>query len=205
MVEPDEILEPADQKGVISWFARNPVAANLLMMALLVGGMLVGLGVKQEVFPDFELDMIAITVPYPGASPSEVEQGIVVAIEEAVRDLDGVDRVTSSAQEGAGRVYVSLELDAEPNKSLTDIKNAVDRLTSLPEEAERPTVSLVTNRVEVISLVLYGDQDEALLRSLAEWLRDELLTDPRFAKLDAKRAHSSGEKTPDDDVSSSAE
>ncbi|MCA9654396.1 MAG: efflux RND transporter permease subunit [Myxococcales bacterium] len=184
MVEPDEILEPADQKGVISWFARNPVAANLLMMALLVGGMLVGLGVKQEVFPDFELDMIAITVPYPGASPSEVEQGIVVAIEEAVRDLDGVDRVTSSAQEGAGRVYVSLELDAEPNKSLTDIKNAVDRLTSLPEEAERPTVSLVTNRVEVISLVLYGDQDEALLRSLAEWLRDELLTDPQVTQAD---------------------
>ena len=178
MAVPEESLEPKDRKGVVSWFARNPVAANLLMLALLLGGIMVGLGVKQEVFPDFKLDMVSISVPYPGASPSEVEKGIIVAIEEAVRNLDGVDRVTSSAQEGGGRIYVSLELEADPNKLLADVKNAVDRLTSLPEESERPTVSLVTNRVEVISLILYGDQDEALLRSLAEATRDELLLDP---------------------------
>lgn len=180
----DSTLEPEDRKGIVAWFARNHVAANLVMLALLVGGILVGMGVKQEVFPDFKLDMVAIQVPYPGASPSEVEKGIIIAIEEAVRDLDGVDRVTSSAQEGGGRIYVSLELDAEPNKSLADIKNAVDRLTSLPEEAERPLVSLVTNRMEVVSLILYGDQDEALLRSIAEWTRDELLTDPLITQVD---------------------
>ncbi|MCH9688574.1 MAG: efflux RND transporter permease subunit [Deltaproteobacteria bacterium] len=154
------------------------------MLALLLGGVMVGLGVKQEVFPDFKLDMVAVTVPYPGASPSEVEQGIIVAVEEAVRALDGVDRVTSSAQEGAGRVYVALELEADPNKLLADVKNAVDRLTSLPEDSERPTVSLVTNRMEVISLVLYGDQDPALLRSLAEWTRDELLRDPLITQAE---------------------
>ncbi|MCX4240933.1 efflux RND transporter permease subunit [Paraliomyxa miuraensis] len=184
MATSTEPLEPADAKGVVSWFARNHVAANLLMLALLLGGIVVGLGVKQEVFPDFKLDMVAITVPYPGASPSEVEQGIIVAIEEAVRDLDGVDRVTSSAQEGAARIYVSLELDAEPNTLLADVKNAVDRLTSLPEDSERPLVSLVTNRLEVISLILYGDQDDALLRSLAEWTRDQLLEDPEITQCD---------------------
>lgn len=177
-------LEPQDRKGVVAWFARNHVAANLLMFALLVGGILVGLGVKQEVFPDFKLGMVAISVPYPGASPSEVEKGIIVAIEEAVRDLDGVDRVTSSAQEGGGRIYVSLELDADANKSLADVKNAVDRLTSLPVDSERPTVSLVTNRMEVVSLILYGDQDEALLRSIAEWTREELLTDDLITQVD---------------------
>ncbi|MCA9705478.1 MAG: FAD-dependent oxidoreductase, partial [Myxococcales bacterium] len=188
MAEPDADLAPADTKGVISWFARNPVAANLLMVALLLGGLIVGLGVKQEVFPDFELDMVAIVVPYPGASPSEVEQGIIVAVEEVVRDLDGVDRVTSSAQEGVARVYVSLELDAEPNKLLADVKNAVDRLTSLPEDSERPAVSLVTNRIEVFSLVLYGAQDEALLRSLAERTREDLLEDPLITQVDLEGA-----------------
>ncbi|MEM9463469.1 MAG: efflux RND transporter permease subunit [Myxococcota bacterium] len=188
MAEHAPDLSPSDAKGVVSWFTRNPVAANLLMLALLLGGLLVGLGVKQEVFPDFELDMVSVTVPYPGASPSEVEQGIIVAIEEVVRDLDGVDRVTSSAQEGAARVYVALELDAEPNKMLADVKNAVDRLTSLPEQSERPTVSLVTNRIEVFSLVLYGQQDEALLRSLAERTRDELLEDPLITQVDLRGA-----------------
>ncbi len=184
MAETDPTLDARDKKGVISWFTRNPVAANLLMLALLLGGLIVGMGVKQEVFPDFKLDLVAITVPYPGASPAEVEQGIVVAVEEAVRNLDGVDRVTASAQEGVGRIYVSLELGAEPNKLLADVKNSVDRLTSLPDQSERPTIALVTNRVQVISLVLYGDQDEGLLRSLAEWTRDELLTDPLITQAD---------------------
>src|SRR5262245_52325166 len=133
-------------RGLLAWFAKNPVAANLLALFLLLGGVLVGRSVKQEVFPDFKLDVIAVRVPYPGASPSEVERGIVLAIEEAVRSIDGVDRVTSVASEGSGGVYVFLELGTDRQAALGDVKNAVDRLTSLPEESERPVVSLVNNR-----------------------------------------------------------
>jgi multidrug efflux pump subunit AcrB len=171
-------------RGTIAWFARNPVAANLVMFMLLIGGIVVGTGVRQEVFPDFRLDVIGISVPYPGASPSEVEQGILLAVEEAVRGIDGVERVSSAATEGVGTTYVSLELDADGSRVLPDVKNAIDRLSSLPKEAERPTVSLVTNRVEVISLVLYGEQDRAVLRAVAERTREELLADPGITQVD---------------------
>lgn len=162
--------------GPISWMARNPVTANLLAAAFLVGGLLMGLRVKQEVFPEFEVDMVAIAVPYPGASPSEVEQGILLAVEEAIRGLDGIDRVLGAANEGVGTVMVELLAGTNRNKALTDIKNAVDRIVNFPEDAERPTVSLASNRREVINLVVYGDVEERVLRSLAEKARDELLT-----------------------------
>ncbi|HWB80861.1 MAG TPA: efflux RND transporter permease subunit, partial [Nannocystaceae bacterium] len=170
--------------GMLAWFVKNPVAANLLALFLLLGGVLVGRGVKQEVFPDFKLDVIAVRVPYPGASPSEVESGIVLAIEEAVRSIDGVDRVTAVASEGAAGVYVFLELGTDRQAALGDVKNAVDRLTSLPEEAERPVVSLVNNRFEVLSFVIHGHQDQRTLRDLAERARDQLLADPEITTVD---------------------
>lgn len=164
--------------GPISWMARNKVAANLVMVVLLLGGAIVGTRIKQEVFPEFDLDLVTISVPYPGASPQEVEQGIVTVVEEAVRGLDGVKRVTSTATEGMGAVSVELLLGANSNKALQDIKNAVDRITSFPQEAERPVVSLAVNRREVISLVLYGDLREDALKAQADRARDELLALP---------------------------
>lgn len=176
-------------KGAVAWMAENPVASNLLMAVLLIGGVIVGLQVKQEIFPEFEMDIVQIGVPYPGASPSEVEQGIVLAIEEEIRALDGVKRVTSSANENAAGVTVELELGTDPNKALQDVKSAVDRITSFPDEIERPVVSLLTNRRGVISLVIYGDQSEEVLRQLADRARDELLLDPSitYVELDGVR------------------
>ncbi|MFO0634138.1 MAG: efflux RND transporter permease subunit [Nannocystaceae bacterium] len=171
-------------RGALAWFARNPVAANLLALFLLLGGVLVGRGVQQEVFPDFKLDVVAIRVPYPGASPSEVEAGVCVAIEEAVRGIDGVDRVSAVASEGVGSVFVFLDLGVDRQLALADVKNAVDRLTSLPEEAERPIVSLVNNRFEVISLVVHGPPDPMTLRDVAERVREELLADDGITTVD---------------------
>lgn len=165
-------------RGPLAWFVRNSVAANLLMLVLILGGLFVGMSVKQEVFPDFKLDIVRVEVDYPGASPSEIEQGIILVIEEAVRGLEGVDRVSSAAIEGRATINVELLMGAERITALSDIKNAVDGISSFPEQAERPTVALVNNRVEVVSLILYGDQDPAMLRRLAERTRDELLTDP---------------------------
>ena len=172
------------RSGAIAWMARNPVAANLLMFFLLVGGLLMGTQVKQEVFPETELDLVSISVPYPGASPAEVEQGIILAVEEAVRGIDGVKRVVATAAEGRGYVSAELAVDADKEKALADIKSAVDRITSLPKEAERPVVSLVTNRSEVLSVVVYGHQDVGVLRNLAEQARDQFLTDPRITQVD---------------------
>lgn len=162
-------------RGPLSFMARNPVAANLLALTFLVGGALMGLRVKQEVFPEFEVDMVLIAVPYPGASPSEVEQGILLPIEEAIRGLDGIDRIVATASEGVGTVMVELLIGTDNNKAMTDIKAAVDRIVNFPQDAERPTVSLASNRREVINLVIYGDVEERVLRRLAEQARDDLL------------------------------
>lgn len=162
-------------KGPVAWMATNSVAANLLMLTLVVGGTTMLFNVKQEVMPEFQMSIITISVPYPGASPAEVEQGIILAIEEGVRGFDGIKKVSSTASEGMASVRVELTEKTDAGKSLQDIKNAVDRITTFPQDSERPIVQLLNNRREVISLILFGDLDESSLRLLAEDVRDDLL------------------------------
>ncbi len=161
--------------GPISWMARNSVAANLLMLFFIAGGLIIASQVKQEVFPEFELDIVRVEVLYPGASPEEVEEGIVLAIEDSVRSLDGVKKVTSTSFEGSGSVTIELLRGVDTGKALQDVKNTIDKIQSLPEEAERPLVSLLDPRRQVISLIIYGDQSERTLRDLGERIRDELI------------------------------
>jgi len=171
--------------GMISWMAHNPVAANLLMVTFIVGGFLMlKMRVRQEVFPQIEPDYINITVPYPGASPEEVEQGILLAIEEAVRPLDGIKEINSSASEGAGSVSIELDIGVDKNKTLADVKSAVDRIVTFPQDAERPIVMAPKWRAEAISIVIYGDQKEKILREFAETMRDELLDLPEISYVE---------------------
>ncbi|MGB7475659.1 MAG: efflux RND transporter permease subunit, partial [Polyangiales bacterium] len=123
-------------------------------------------------------------VIYPGASPAEVEQAVVLAVEEAVRGIDGVKKVTSSAMEGQASTLVELLLNTDKDRALNDVKSAIDRITSFPEDVERPTVSLLSNRQQVISIVLYGDVDESTLRAVAENSRRTLLQDPRITYVE---------------------
>jgi multidrug efflux pump subunit AcrB len=162
-------------KGAIAWMAQNPVASNLLMVLILAGGVLGLFSTKQEVFPTFSLDMIAVSVPYPGASPAEVEQGIVLAVEDALTGIEGIKRTTSTSAEGSGSVIVELLNGANPDQVLSDVKSAVDRIRSFPEEAEDPNVALASQRSHVVSLVLSGDQDRRTLHALAEKGRADLL------------------------------
>ena len=175
---------PTPTRGSIAWMARNPVAANLLMTFLLLGGLLVGLQVKQEVFPEFDLDLVAIVAPYPGASPAEVEQGILLAIEEAVESVDGVKRIRSSAQEGVGTVRAELLLGTDSERATSDIQNAIDRILTFPENAEKPTVQLAVQRQEVITLLVHGDQEEAILHQIAEQIRDDLASDAAITEVE---------------------
>ncbi len=173
-----------DARGPIAWMARHGVAGNLLMLVAVVGGLLGLSRSKQEIFPEFDLDSVVIQVPYPGASPEEVEQGIVLAVEEAVRGLDGVKRVTSTAAEGSATVTAEVLLGADRNRVLADVKAAVDRVTTFPEDAEEPVVSLAQMRREVISVVLSGDVPLRTLHDLAERARARLLDDPDITQVE---------------------
>ncbi len=173
-----------DSKGPIAWMAGHSVAANLLMLVLLLGGLIWAMKIKKELFPDFTLDMVVVTISYPGASPEEVEQGIILAVEEAVQGLDNVKEVTSTAREGVGVVTIEMLVGGELQKLAQDIQSEVDRITSFPQEAEDPEISIATHRREVISLVLYGDFDETVLRAAAEDIRDRLLQYPDITQVE---------------------
>lgn len=172
--------------GLIAYMAENSVAANILMLIVVLGGLLTLPSIKQEVFPEFTLDRVTISVAYPGASPTEVEEGAVLAIEEAVRGVDGVKKVTSTSAEGSGSVMVELQADADVQRATGDIESAVDRITSFAADVERPIISVASNRREVLSLILYGPLSEWDLRDLAERLRDQLLSTPKVTLVELR-------------------
>ena len=155
--------------------ARNPVAANLLMLVLLLAGGLSMFQLKQEVLPEFALETIEIFVSYPGSGPEEVEQGVLLAIEEAVSGVNGIKRVSSTARENFGFTVLELESYADPTIVLSDVKNNVDAILSFPQLAERPTIQLRQFRGRVMDLAITGDQSESTILNYAELVRDELL------------------------------
>ncbi len=176
--------EKQTDKGPISWMAANSVAANLLMVFLLVGGFFWATKIKQEVFPDFILDKVVVSVVYPGASPEEIEEGIILPVEEAIQGIDGIEEVTSVAREGSGTVTVEAMSDADLQQLGMDIKNEIDRITSFPEEAEEPLVTIPTRKRQVITLVIYGDQTRSVLREVTEMIRDQLLQDKDITQVE---------------------
>lgn len=170
--------------GVIAWMARNKVSANLLMIFFLAGGLLMFKNITQEVFPDFDLDIVNISVTYPGASPEEIERGIIQAIEEAVQGIEGIDEINSRANEGGGVVSCELLISAERQQVYQDIQQEVARIRTLPEDAEDPVVTLAARRRQVLTLVVFGHQTEQTLRNYAEQIRDELLQATGITQVD---------------------
>ncbi|MBX2798063.1 MAG: efflux RND transporter permease subunit [Myxococcales bacterium] len=161
--------------GLVSWMANNRVAANLLMVLLLLGGWLSASNTQQEVFPEFALDAVYVSVAYPGASPAEVEQGVLLALEGAVSGIEGVDEVMSIAEEGSGQVVVWLLTDADRDEVLRDVEQAVDRVTTLPDDAEEPVVTELSRRSRVITVAVSGAQQLDDLLEVADRLEDELV------------------------------
>ncbi len=174
----------ATRSGPLAWMTKNAVASNLLMLVLIIGGLFTLPSIKQEVFPEFELDFVLVNVPYPGASPAEVEQGVVLALEEAVRAVDGVKEIRGTAGEGVATMTVELLLGTNSDRALADVKSAVDRVTSFPKDVERPVVSLAQSRRQVVSIVVHGDASEKALRELAEQVRDDLLSDGKITLVE---------------------
>ncbi|MCH8333605.1 efflux RND transporter permease subunit, partial [Candidatus Sumerlaeota bacterium] len=154
---------------------NNPIAANLLMILLLGGGTYFALTQPRELFPQIEPIAVSINVPYPGSTPSELERGMVIKIEEAIYDLRNVERVTSNIMEGAANILVEFDSGTDVNQAVNDIKAEIDRLQNLPEEAEQIEISKLEIMLPVISIVVFGDTTERNLKAIAEQLRDELL------------------------------
>ncbi|MFK8053772.1 MAG: efflux RND transporter permease subunit [Woeseiaceae bacterium] len=161
---------------MISWFARNSIAANLLMLTIVVSGFFaVRNYVTFEVFPPSDPEVVTVTVPLRGATPEDVELGIATRIEEAIQDLEGLERVTSRSVEGSTSIAIEIERGYDPRELLGDIKSRVDAINGLPAEAERPVIALQTRSFSVIDVVLAADLEEDELRAVAEQIRDDLL------------------------------
>ncbi len=176
------------REGLLGWMARNHVAANTLMLILVGGGLAAGLMIRQEVFPSYQIDMARFHMSYPGASPEEVEQGIILAVEEQVRGLEVVKRIEAVAQEGSAAVSMELTEGADANRALQDIKNAIDRVSSFPEEAENYTLELALRRRNVIQITIAGDVSERTLYQFVQSAREELLARPEITQVEIEGA-----------------
>ncbi|MEN0060533.1 MAG: efflux RND transporter permease subunit [Myxococcota bacterium] len=174
--------------GLLSWMANNRVAANLLMILLLLGGFLSAQNTQQEVFPEFALDAVTVSVAYPGASPEEVEQGVLLAVEDAVSGIEGVDEVVSMAEEGSGTVVVWLLTSADRETALRDIEKAVDRVTTLPDDAEEPLITELSRRSRVITVAVSGSQQLDDLLVVADRLKDDLVVHPDISLVEVSGA-----------------
>jgi multidrug efflux pump subunit AcrB len=169
--------------GPIAWMARNGIAANLLMVILLGGGVWTALTMQKEVLPQFALDVVQVQVAYPGASPAEVEQGILMPVEEAARGVQGIKETTATAREGSGQVNFELVAGVDRIKTFQDIDQAIAQIRTFPEDAEEPEVRLQERTTEVMEIGLYGDADIWSLRQVAERVRDQLLSQPAITQV----------------------
>lgn len=168
---------------MISWFARNHVAANLLMVTLLMAGLMSLSGIPLEVFPSIEPDRISVSVSLRGSTPEEVEEGIAIRIEEAVQDLEGVEEIRSISNEGSSRVDIDVEQGYDPRELLADVKSRVDAINTFPIDAEKPVTSLLMHKHEVIAVVVSGPYSELEIRQQAERVRDDLLRLPGITQV----------------------
>ena len=163
------------ESGPIGWMASNPIAANLLLLIVLVAGLMAVGDIRKEVFPSFPTDTFTVTVPYPGSSPVEVEQGIVLKIEEELRDIIGIKEMRSTAREGLGIVTIEMEPGTDISKALNQAKVRVDGIPAFPLDAEEPIIEEVVSRGYAMRVSVFGDLDEIGLKQLAEQTREELL------------------------------
>jgi len=170
--------------GIVRWFARNGVAANVLMALIVVIGLVTAIDIKKEVFPEFSSDTISVTVLYPGAAPEEVEEGVVIKIEERLQGLEGIKELRSRAQENRGSVFVEVRQGHDVARVLNDVKSRIDGIDTFPEETEEPVIEEVAVALQVIQVVIYGEAEERTLKVLGERMRDDLSALAEVSQVD---------------------
>jgi len=172
-----------NSKGLIGWFARNPVAANLIMVLVFFSGALSLLSMSKEMFPRSETSMISIGAPYPGAAPVEVEKGVILPMESALEGLQGIKKITSAADRDYARLYLEIEENAEINEVMSQVENRIDGITNLPDDLEKPTVKRVERNLWAMGVAIYGEMSELEKKVLGDEIYDELLALPEVKEL----------------------
>jgi multidrug efflux pump subunit AcrB len=177
--------------GIIKWMAEHPVAANLTMVFVVVVGVMTALQMPQKTFPEFTLDTVSVSVSYPGSSPLEIQDSIVRPIEDQLSGIDGIDSITASISEGRGGVTVSFLRGEDIQEKLDAIKTEVDRITLFPEDANEPVVVQANSNTRVLEIAIHGDASEAVLKEVAERLKNELaaLNSISFVEVANTRAY----------------
>ncbi|MGJ8692197.1 MAG: efflux RND transporter permease subunit [Thalassotalea sp.] len=170
---------------MIAWFARNHVAANLLLITIVLAGLFSLFNrIPLEIFPSFESERITVQISLRGASPEDVEKSITIRVEEAVQDLEGVERINSRSSENNSSVTIEVEDNYDAREMLADIKSRVDAINTFPSDAEKPIISLAQRKREVITVAIASAYGEKELREFAEQIRDEMLKIPDITQLE---------------------
>ncbi|WP_213608358.1 efflux RND transporter permease subunit [Pseudoalteromonas sp.] len=173
-----------EEKGLIAWFARNPVAANLIMVFILIGGLLTALTIRKQAFPQFESNWVSIQAIYPGAAPQEVEEGITIKIEENLEGTEGIKRLITYSNRGYAQAWIEIEEKYDAKEALDEIKTQVDSINTFPAGMERPVVQRDKFQQEVMILALYGDMSYYQLKELGNDIKDELQNLPHVNLVD---------------------
>ncbi len=173
-----------NEKGIIAWFAANHVAANLLMVFIIVAGLISVFTIRKQTTPDFELNTIQVRVAYLGAAPQEVEEGVVVKVEEAIQDVKGIVKLSGRAVEGMGTVTAEVSSAADMNEVLNEIKTRVDAISTFPGLTERPVIYKQEIPIHVVFLAIHGALDEFSRKTIAHEVRDELMQLPDVSTVE---------------------
>ncbi len=171
-------------ESLIEWFARNSVAANLLMAILLAGGLVSAFTIKKEIQPRIDTNFITVTMPFLGASPEDVEEGVLVKIEEAIQDIQGIKEISSTARRGNGTVQVEVLADYEVAEVMDEVKSRVDAIPTFPANTEKPVVSRTRFEQQVVLLTVYGEVPERTLKEFAKQVRNEVVTLPGITRAE---------------------
>ncbi|EWH09074.1 RND family efflux transporter [Catenovulum agarivorans DS-2] len=168
----------AYKRGIIAWFVNNPVAANLLMVAIVLAGIYSVFTIRKQSFPTIQLDEIHVQIPYLGAAPQEVEEGVILKVEESVKRIEGIKKIESIAQEGLARVIIDVADGYDVIEILNEVKVQVDAIASLPDNTEKPVIYRVKPEQAVLWLQVYGQISEQMMKEYANQLRDEIVQLP---------------------------
>ncbi|MDC3358523.1 efflux RND transporter permease subunit [Pseudomonadales bacterium] len=177
-------------KSAIAWFANNHIAANLLLVLIVLSGLVAIPNMPQKSFPDIDVPIINVTVAYLGAAPEEVEQGVCIRVEEELEGIDGIEKISSAAYEGACRVTIELFEDADSSLALDEVKSRIDAIITFPVETEKPVISLLSPVRPVMELSITGPNDEKMLKVLGQQVRDEIAALPGVTQVSLQNTRS---------------
>lgn len=172
-----------NNRSIVAWFVNNPVAANLLLIAVIVVGLLSLSSLRKEAFPSLDPSRLTVSIKFDSGDPIQAEEGIAIKVENALDLVPGIKRITSVSDGRGSEITVEKQSDYDLDVLLADVKTKVDAIFNFPEEAERPVINKARQREHAIWIQLYGDVDRVQLQSLTERLRDDLRRQPAIRDL----------------------